>query len=76
MPRLCAVLGDRIGEVGEEAVGDLQVVRRQHQVQAALLAVEVPAAVVHHVADAADVDRDVGRRVGGELHDGHVGLRP
>src|SRR5690606_16951173 len=44
------------GQVGQELVGDLDVRRRDDGVQPALLAVEVPAAVVHHVAHRADVD--------------------
>src|SRR5690606_13811046 len=64
------VVGDGVGQVGQEGVGRRQVGGRDDGVEPALLAVEVPAAVVHDVADRAHVD--AGARVGGDLHDpGH-----
>src|SRR3546814_8229902 len=60
------VVRNRRGEVGQELVDDPQVVRREHQVEPALLAVELPAAVLHDVADRAQVVD-----VGGDPHPAH-----
>src|SRR5690606_27576346 len=53
------VVGHRVGQVGGERVDHLVVAGRQHHVQAAVLAVQVPAPIVHGVGDAADVERAV-----------------
>ena len=55
LARSCrTVVPDRLAQVGDERVRDAVVARRGHHVQPALLAVEVPAPVVHHVADRAE----------------------
>ena len=63
-----AVVGHGEGQVVEELVDHLGVAREDHHVESSLLAVEVPAAVVHHVADGLDVVL-----IGAELEHREVG---